>query len=95
MLIKLVVLYNIFFLLGINGLFIFPEISVARSSSIEEKRCGGKLFSSRCILNAETLVPHFVLLFHLLHALSFLLNAAFSLFTPVQKKKCSYYRISH
>lgn len=72
MLIKLAV-RNIFILLGISGLFIFLEISVARSSSIEEKRCGGKLFSSRCVLNAEILIPHFWLLFHLLHSLIFIL----------------------
>lgn len=47
-----------FFLNGISSVFVFLEISVARSSSIEEKRCGGKLFNSICVLNAEILT-HF------------------------------------
>lgn len=47
-----------FFLNGISSVFVFLEISVARSSSIEEKRCGGKLFNSLCVLNAEILT-HF------------------------------------
>lgn len=51
-----------FFLHGISSLFVFLEISVARSSSIEEKRCGGKLFISICILNAEILT-HFSICF--------------------------------
>lgn len=51
-----------FFLDGISSVFVFLEISVARSSSREEKRCGGKLFNSICILNAEILT-HFSICF--------------------------------